>query len=130
MITISKKVEYSIILISYLIKHEGETVSLSDVSKKLILPYRFLGQLAGALKNGGLIDSREGKKGGYSLNKSWSKKSLYDLLEILGENKHIVKCLAGDAVCAREANCRLRGVWDKMEKSFTKELKLIKLSDL
>lgn len=130
MITISKKVEYSIILISYLAKHKGEVVSLADVSQKLLLPYRFLGQLAGSLRNGGLIESREGKSGGYSLKKGWEGKSLYDLLEALGENKHMVKCLAGNVVCAREADCQLRGVWDKMEKSFTKELKLIKLSDL
>jgi Rrf2 family protein len=130
MITISKKVEYSIILISYLAKHEGETISLADVAKKLMLPYRFLGQLAGALKSGELVESREGKSGGYSLNQGWGEKSLYDLLEVLGENKHMVKCLAGDVVCAREADCRLRGVWDKIEKSFIRELKLIKLSDL
>jgi Rrf2 family protein len=113
-----------------LAEKKGETVSLSDVAKKLTLPYRFLGQLAGALKAGGLIDSREGKMGGYSLNRSWERKSLYDLLEVLGENKHMVKCLAGDVVCAREADCRLRGVWSKIEKSFSKELKLIKLADL
>ena len=130
MITISKKVEYSIILVTYLAKHKGETVSLADVAKRLALPYRFLGQLAGALKAGGLIDSREGKSGGYSLNAGWEKKSLYDLLEALGENKHMVKCLAGNVVCAREADCQLRGVWDKMEKSFTKELKEIKLAEL
>ena len=130
MITISKKVEYSIILISYLAEKKGETVSLADVAKKLSLPYRFLGQLAGALKNGGIVDSREGKMGGYSLNKGWEKKSLYDLLEVLGENKHMVKCLAGDVVCEREAGCRLRGVWGKIEKSFSKEMKLIKLTDL
>jgi Rrf2 family protein len=130
MITISKKVEYSIILISYLAKREGETVSLADVSQKLGLPYRFLGQLAGALKSGGLVDSREGKSGGYSLNEGWRGKTLYDLLEALGENKHMVKCLAGDRVCEREADCGLKKVWNKMEDSFTKELKLIKLADL
>ena len=130
MITISKKVEYSIILVSYLAEKKGETVSLSDVAKKMTMPYRFLGQLAGALKNGGLIDSREGKSGGYSLSKGWGKKTLYDLLEVLGENKHMVKCLAGDKVCIRESDCRLKGVWGKMENSFAKELKLIKLADL
>jgi Rrf2 family protein len=130
MITISKKVEYSIIFITYLAKRKEEKVSLADVAKRLGLPYRFLGQLAGALKNGGLVDSREGKSGGYSLASGWDKKSLYDLLEALGENKHMVKCLGGKVVCAREADCQLRGVWDKMEKSFTKELKLIKLADL
>jgi Rrf2 family protein len=130
MITISKKVEYSFIFVSYLAKHEEETVSLADAARKLRLPYRFLGQLAGALKSGGLVDSREGKSGGYSLNRGWREKSLYDLLDALGENKHMVKCLAGNAACARAEDCELREVWSKIENSFEKELKLIKLSDL
>lgn len=130
MITISKKVEYSILLVSFLAKNKGETVSLADVAKKISLPYRFLGQLAGALRKGGIIESREGKMGGYSLSNGWEEKSLYDLLESLGENKHMVKCLAGKVACERAADCQIKGVWDKIEKSFTKELKLIKLSDL
>lgn len=117
-------------LISYLSKKEGKTVSLMDVSKRLLLPYRFLGQLATAMKEAGIIESKEGKSGGYSLNKSWRKKSLYDLLEALGENKHMVKCLRTGAICAREADCQLRRIWNKMEISFSKELKLIKLSEI
>jgi len=130
MITISKKVEYSILLVSYLAKYKGETVSLADVAKRILLPYRFLGQLASALKKGGIIESREGKMGGYSMSPGWESKSLYDLLDALGENKHMVKCLAGKVVCKRAADCQIKGVWDKIEKSFVKELKLIKLSDL
>ena len=46
MITISKKVEYSIELLSFLIKTGDKAVSLMEVSKKTGLPYRFLGQVA------------------------------------------------------------------------------------
>ncbi len=130
MITISKKVEYSIILISYLSKKDGKTASLAEVAKKARLPYRFLGQLATALKEAGIVESKEGKSGGYSLKKDWRRKSLYDLLEGLGENKHVVKCLGTGVVCARESGCELRKMWKKIEKSFTRELKLIKLSEI
>lgn len=130
MITISKKVEYSILLLSYLSKKEVGVVSLTDASKKLSLPYRFMGQLAAALKEAGIVDSKEGKTGGYSLKTGWENKSLYDLLEALGENKHMVKCLGDGVTCAREDSCKLRHVWDKMEKVFVNELKVIKLAEL
>jgi len=130
MITIPKKVEYSIIFIGYLAKKDVKTVSLADVSKKLRLPYRFLGQLALALKSAGIIESKEGKSGGYFLSEGWDKKTLYDLLEALGENKHMVKCLGKGEECAREANCEIRNIWNKIENSFVKELKLIKLSEI
>lgn len=129
MITIPKKVEYSIILIAFLAKNHQGTVSLTHVSKKLKLPYRFLGQLAGKLKEAGIVTSREGKSGGYELVKGWQKKNLYDLMEVLGENKRMVKCL-GDEECVRAANCELKAIWNKVEKSFIDQLKQIKLEEI
>ena len=130
MITIPKKVEYSILFISFLAKNNGETVSLAEVAKKLNLPYRFLGQLASALKTAEIITSKEGKSGGYSLSNGWKDRTLYDLLDALGENKHMVKCLSPNEKCAREAKCEIRKIWDKIETSFVKELRNIKLAEI
>jgi Rrf2 family protein len=129
MITIPKKVEYSIILIAFLAKRGQGTVSLTQVSKKLMLPYRFLGQLASKLKEAGIVTSREGKSGGYELVEGWEKRSLYDLMEALGENKRMVKCL-GDGECSRAADCDLRKIWNKVEKNFIDQLKQIKLEEV
>jgi len=129
MITIPKKVEYSIALIGFLAKQKGATVSLAEVSKKLMLPYRFMGQLAIALRAAKIVDSREGKSGGYSLVEGWNKKTVYDLLDALGENKHMVKCL-GNEKCAREDKCSTRKIWNRIEISFTNELKKIKLNEI
>ncbi len=129
MITISKKVEYSIVFLSFLSKNKDKNVSLTQAAKKLFLPYRFLGQLATSLKIGGIIESREGKSGGYQLAEGWDKRSLYDLLEALGENKAMVTCL-GDKGCIRAKGCGLKKIWEKMEKSWSLELKKVKLSEI
>ena len=129
MIAIPKKVEYSIILIAYLAKSKESTVSLTNMAKRLRLPYRFLGQLAVKLKQAGIVTSREGKSGGYELVPGWQKKSLFDLLEALGENKGMVKCL-GDEECSRVANCELKKIWNRVEDSFVREMKLIKLEEI
>lgn len=129
MITIPKKVEYSIILIAFLAKNRSELVSLAYVAKKLKLPYRFLGQLASKLKEVGIVQSREGKSGGYELVEGWRDRTLYDLMEALGENKRMVKCL-GDEECSRVANCQLKKIWNRVEDSFVKELKMIKLEEI
>jgi Rrf2 family protein len=128
MITISKKVEYSVVFMSYLAKDSQKIISLTEAAKKLNLPYRFLGQLAMQLKQSGLVMSKEGKTGGYSLAADWEDRTLYDLIEALGENKHMVKCLG--SVCNREKECAMRGVWGKLETSFRNELKTIKLKEL
>lgn len=129
MITIPKKVEYSIVLLSFLSKTPNITVSLKAASEKLVLPYSFLSKLATSLANGGLIISQEGKSGGYKLAPGWSKKSFYDLLVILGENKAMVNCL-GSRPCSRSGKCSLQNIWQKIETSWQKELVKIKLSQI
>ena len=129
MITIPKKVEYSVVFIAYLSKNRQNVTSLAEAAEKLDLPYRFLGQLAGKLKLAGLITSKEGKTGGYRLSSGWENKNLYDLIEALGENKRMVKCL-GNGVCARAEICQMRGVWGRIESGFTTELRKIKLKEL
>ncbi|MBU1118127.1 Rrf2 family transcriptional regulator [Patescibacteria group bacterium] len=129
MVTISKKVEYSIVFISFLAKNKGKNISLTEASKKLLLPYRFLGQLATSLKIGGIVEAQEGKNGGYRLVEGWEKKNLFDLLEVLGENKAMVTCL-GDKSCVRAKGCNLKKMWEKVERGWYLELKKVKLSEI
>lgn len=129
MITIPKKVEYSIVFISHLAKNPDKTVSLKEVSEKLVLPYSFLSKLATSLVTGGLIISQEGKSGGYKLAANWKQKSIYDLLIILGENKAMVSCL-GSKSCARAGKCSIQKIWSQIETSWQKELTKIKLSQI
>jgi len=129
MITIPKKVEYSIVFISYLAKNPNTTISLKDAAEKLFLPYSFLSKLATSLTNGGLIISQEGKSGGYKLASNWQKKSIYDLLVILGENKAMVSCL-GHKPCARSGKCSIQNIWSQIENSWQQQLKKIKLSQI
>ena len=132
MVTISKKTEYAIMLVFYLSDTKGKYISLTEVCRELALPYRFLGQLAVGLKNGGLLKAREGRGGGYGLAKDWQGVSLYDLIVMLGEDKALVKCLCdGDnCVCSRQAKCKLKKLWARLEGVFREEIKRVKLGEI
>lgn len=129
MIQVSKKVEYSIILIAHMASNKDKIISLTEAAKKLSLPYRFLSQLAVLLKEGRILQSKEGKTGGYSLATGWKKKNLYDLMVILGEDKKMVRC-TGEVTCPRLENCRMKGIWNLLEKNFIIELKKNKLNEI
>lgn len=130
MITIPKKVEYSIELIGFLSKNPDKLQSLNTVAEATGLPYRFMGQLAKLLKDGLIIESREGKTGGYLLLEGWKDKTLFDLITILGEDKHMVRCLGNGQICGKQHNCRMRPVWSKIENKLIDELKSIKLGEI
>ena len=126
---ISKKVEYGIVFISYLSHNKGKNITINQSAKILKLPYSFLGQIAINLKSGGIVEASEGKRGGYRLIKGWEKKNLYDLISILGEKKALVTCL-GDRECLRAKNCKLKKIWERIEKSWYLELKKVKLREI
>jgi len=130
MISVSKRVEYSVEFLAYLSQNTDKVVPLSEVSGDLRLPYRFLGQVAIGLRRGGIIEGKEGKNGGYVLAKNWQKKSMYDLLEALGENKGLVECLGKKSACIRTGSCYLRGIWQRVEEGIFRDLKKIKLDEI
>jgi len=129
MITIPKSVEYSIIFISYLSKNKNVFISLKDISQKANLPYSFISKLAPNLSAANIVESQEGKSGGYKLKTGWQQKNFYDLLVALGENKAMVSCLGGK-ICAHSHTCSIRNIWQTIETSWKKELKKIKLSQI
>ena len=128
MITVTKKVEYSLILISYL-SHHSDNLSLRQISQQLNLPYSFLSKIATDLASAGIIFSREGRGGGYKLSPNWHQKSFYHLLVALGENKALVSCLSHKN-CLHSSTCSLRRLWQKIESSLQQQLKTIKLSQI
>lgn len=130
MITVPKKVEYAIVFVSYLAKKQGKSVSLNEAARILSLPNRFLAKIASDLRLSGIIVSKEGKSGGYEVGADFNKKSVYDLMTALGENKGLVQCLTDEGKCERGEECKIRRVWSRLEKSIEVELKQIKLSEI
>jgi DNA-binding IscR family transcriptional regulator len=39
------------------------------------------------------LESKEGKNGGYEVTSRWNDLDMYQLLQILDEDKHMVQCL-------------------------------------
>lgn len=131
MITISKKTEYALLLLSFLAKEEG-SVALAEVAGRLGLPYRFLAQVASALRQANILESKEGKNGGYSMvDRNWRSLNMYQLLTILGEDKHMVQCLGEkDMKCKLYEQCNAQRIWGKLEEKMTDELKNIIISEI
>lgn len=128
MLVVSKKVEYSVVLVRALARI-ADFASLAEVAKAKRLPYRYTTQLARTLREAGVVVSREGKTGGYRLVEEWKDKNLYDLLCALGEKKSIVKCMAEDGGCHRERECQLKSVWQAVDRSVVEAMKQIPIID-
>ena len=91
MLKISREEDLALLLMAELSRRGN--LSLSEWAKEKKLAYRFLSKIAGKLKLAGLIKSKEGRKGGYSLGKKVTVGQVFKAIE--GE-KGLVKCLRGE----------------------------------
>jgi len=130
MISISKKIEYALIFVTYLSKKQGESISLSEASKVLKLPQRFLAQIAVKLKSNGIVESKEGKSGGYCVTSAYNNFTVFDLIHALDEDRGLVECLEDGKKCTHGKACKMRNFWEKIETNLVRELKKIRLNEV
>jgi len=130
MLAITKQSDYGLILVSYIYK-KNSLVRLSDLIKETKLPQRFLARIAAELVKNGLLVSREGKNGGYTITSKIKKISLYDYLSIFENDVVVSKCVDEDYECKFEEFCNHKGfIKKRLNIVLTRELKKIKLLQL
>ncbi len=133
MISVPKKVSYALTIVWECWREkakEKKPLSSRELSRKARLPQCFVAQITSELKNGGILESREGIGGGYWLSRGWERKSLRELLVILGEDKRFLECLDSKSACGKSKVCPVRRIWGRVEGVLLQELERINLGEL
>ena len=120
MIKLSKREDYAIILINSLMQaHNKRLVPLSEIAKDYSLSLLFLRNLAGDLRNAGIIKAVEGKKGGYFLARDPKEIKMGDVLRIFSKEQSFICCSKNtredkNKTCPHEGHCVASNVWRKL----------------
>ena len=111
---LSKRGEYGIRSMLYMAKHSqpGALVQLKQIAEKENIPVKYLEQILLALRHAGLLHSRMGIGGGYTLAKSSGNISLGQIVRTLDGPLAPVNCVSQMAYepcdCPDEKTCGLR----------------------
>lgn len=106
-------------------------VSLSEVARVQGLPYRYLEQVAGALRRAGLLESVRGAHGGYLLARTPSEVSVGDILRAVEGSLMSVDCIGTDgSCCIREPVCVTKAVYRIVFERLSETLDHTYLADL
>ena len=112
MFRLSQKADYGLILLSSLASHaRPDYVSINAVAKKNRLSPKFLSQVAHELRKEGILASKEGVTGGYTLAKSAQQIKLLDVLRVLEGKFFNGKCFEEKGRCICGANT----IWKDMK---------------
>ena len=111
---LSMKAKYGLRALLYLAKHEGEgLVLISDLAEKENIPKKFLELILLDLKNHGILQSKKGKGGGYSLGRKPAAIKLGRVIRLLDGPLAPLPCVSQTAYapcdeCEDEKTCGIR----------------------
>lgn len=133
MFKISTKGDYGLLLLSALAEKTeiGHFVSLKEIAKAKRLSLPYLSQIIILLKEAGLVESKEGRDGGYRLAKEPRQITMIEVLEILeGKIAPVRCCNNAETKCGSESQCNLKFAWHDAQKMMTEFLKSKTLADI
>ncbi|HEX9664425.1 MAG TPA: Rrf2 family transcriptional regulator [Patescibacteria group bacterium] len=113
MLNIATKSDYGLILMLELAKnYNSGYLSLTQIAKTKNLSANYLAQLSIPLKQAGLVDSKEGKGGGYKLSKSPDQITVLEIVEAIEGPVNLVKChKTENHDCQSFLACEAKMIW-------------------
>ncbi len=108
--------KYSLKVLSILTENQHTAYSASDLSQKTNVPIKFLEKILIELKKGGIISSKKGVKGGYTLIKNPEKVTLVDIYRLMEGPIALVPCVSLNfynkcSDCPDEKICHLKNIF-------------------
>ncbi len=111
----SKKCEYGLQAVLYLAaKEQGCVCPADEIAEKLQIPKEFVSKILQSLTESGIVDSKKGKSGGFSLAKLPSKIRLIDIVAAIDGLDIFDKCVLGFPNCSPDQPCPVHDKWGEL----------------
>lgn len=127
----STKEQYALRALVELARYHGQgPIPLRQVAASEGISLAYLEQIVSTLREAGLLKSRRGVYGGYSLTRMPNQITVGDILRVLEGSIVPVPCVSDEGSCMRETDCATRIVWERVRSSLVETLDGITLHDL
>jgi Rrf2 family protein len=134
---LTKKAKYALKAMVRLAKHPAneEAMQIAELAEAESIPKKFLEQILLQLRNKGILISRRGRSGGYSLLKSPEDISIAEIVRMVDEPLAFTPCSSKMFYerceeCKDEQTCEIRRVMISARIAFCEVLEKTSLKDL
>ena len=111
------KTEYGLNCLIYMARRNaGEVVTIKDMASRENFSTTYIEKIFQRLKSAHIVDSQQGKKGGFTLARKPSEITLREVIEALEGSTFDVYCepeVREQIVCTHLCMCGIRPVWTK-----------------
>ncbi len=126
----SKTTEYAFRILSLMAMDEQRLYTAKDIFQSSKIPFRYLRKLLIILSKSELIDSVQGKNGGYRISKKSNDISLLDVIKVIGDNPINNDCFFGFDNCTFIEKCALHEKWSVVRETLNNVLLTTTLEDI
>jgi Rrf2 family iron-sulfur cluster assembly transcriptional regulator len=111
MLSIGRTSSYAVSALSRLAVLDKPWVQISDLVSATGAPGPYLAKLLYMLTKAGLVNTKRGYKGGYSLARPARDVSVLSIIEAVEGPESLCGCLIGQALCSDERACPAHDFW-------------------
>ncbi len=109
---LTRAAEYAIRCMLYLSRQgQGVLTSRQEIAQQADIPTHFLAKIAQDLAKAGLIEIRQGARGGFILRKNPAAITLLEVVETMIGEISLNDCIARPAGCKVSYHCAVHRVW-------------------
>lgn len=132
MLSLSRKTDYALLILTALAERPGEFTSLRLLAKERRLPLRFIAHVVRPLMTRGILESREGVSGGYRLKKRPSEITVQEVVAAEEGGVALAACLdpTKHYACPQKSVCTARGGMPAMQRLMLETLAQHTVADL
>jgi Rrf2 family protein len=131
--SVSLKCQYGLRALFELGKRKGSgPVRIQEIAAAQVIPSRFLENILNQLRQGGFVDSRRGKAGGFVLARPAEQITILDIIQFLEGPLYTFDCEGIDPIrkCPLGPNCVFMPLWRRAREALEAIYRETSLQDL
>jgi len=126
-----KNTDYAVrVLVHLSMQERTDYISATVLAKELGLPLNFLRRICSTLIKAGILDAREGPRGGIRLVKNAAEITVLELIELFDGKPELSSCTFRKKLCPNRKTCVVRKRILAIEDIVTEELAAITIQTL
>ncbi|QEE24020.1 SUF system Fe-S cluster assembly regulator [Rhodanobacter glycinis] len=130
MLRVSRLTDYATVVMTCIAAHPGDVLSTAQIADETHLELPTVSKLLKSLGHAGLVDSFRGVNGGYRLSRPAGEINLAEIVEALEGPIGMTECGITQGQCDREAQCGVRGSWQRINSLLDGALRAVSLADI
>lgn len=126
----TRRTDYGLRALIYLAQQENGAAKASEIASAMDIPMGFLHQVLQELQRSGLVSSRPGRTGGYSLDRPAASVTIREIVEALEGQLDSGECALRGGPCHWEDVCALHWVWSSAQQALASQLERATLAQV